>query len=550
MKLILIADFFIEQIAGGGELCTEEIYNFFKLENVNVEKINSQYVDIKFIEKNSDNFFVISNFIGLTEEVKQYFIDNKIKYIIIEHDHKYCRSRNPSVYTNLIVPEEQIINRNFYKSALMIMAQSKKHAELIQKNLWIDNVISLGCNLWSDQHIELMEKNLSNKKTIPYAIMDSKNPIKGKNEAVEYCKSKNINFTLISDPKPENFIKTLSKVDTLIFFPQSFETYSRLIAEAKILNCKVITNGSSGIVYEDYINKSGVELLNIIKEKKIEILNNIKTFIFSGENKFNKTFIKPKVSILTTIYKSSKYIESFMSQFETLEDFEKNELVIVDVNDVDTDYKIIQKYLDKYKNIKYIKTDFCTTSEAINLAAKNATGDYFTFCFCDDKLAPDHNVVLSKHLTLNNNVDLVYGDVFVGNKINENFKTHLKYQVFEHSIMEFSRQNMIKCLPGPMPMFRKNMFEKNGGLNKEMNCATDWDLWLRCVRNGSIFKKVHKVVGLYYNNPEGNSTSQEKTKKTTKQKEEKQVFYEYRDVFGEANFKMFKTYFDTFGEGE
>jgi GT2 family glycosyltransferase len=546
MNLIFIADFFIEQISGGGELCTEEIIQYFIKQKFSIKKINSENVNVSFIKNNIDSFFIISNFTLLSEEVKNFISVNNIKYIIIEHDHKYCKSRNPSIYSNLVVPEEHIINRQFYKNSLLILAQSKKHCEIIEKNLWLDNVVSLSYNLWSDEHLDLMRQNVNNKKTIKYAVLNSDNPIKGRYQALDFCNKNNIKPTLISEPEPKKFIKLLSQVENLIFFPQSFETYSRLIIEAKILNCKVITNKSSGVVYEDYISKNGNDLLELIVSKKTEVLEKIKNFIYEKQNTFiNNNFIKPKVSILTTIYKSGKYIDSFMKQFEKLEDFNKNELIIVDADSPDREFEIIEKYINKYSNIKYIKTNYCTTSEAINIAAKNASGEYFTFCFCDDKLSENHTTILSKHLTMRPDIDLVYGDVFVGNKINEDFSDSLKYETFEHSKNDFSKENMIKCLPGPMPLFRKTMFEKNNGFDEKMNFANDWDLWLRCIRNGSKFKKINKVVGLYYNNPQGNSTSQEDSKKIARQREEKQVFYNYKDVFGERNFNLYKSYFDS-----
>lgn len=547
MKIIFIADFFVEQIAGGGELCSEEISTFFKNENFIIEKINSSHVTIEYLNNNVSNFFFISNFINLSQQVKDYFLSNNIKYVIVEHDHKYCVSRNPSIYKNLIVPENAIINRNFYKNALLVLAQSKKHAELIFNNLWINNIASLGCNLWSDSHIELLKKNALNQKKIKYAVLNTDNPIKGKKQALEYCGNNNIEPVLIGNPDPQTFLQQLSQVETLIFFPQSFETFCRLIVEAKILNCKLITNKSSGVVYEEFITQNGFELLQTIVDKKKDILQKLKNLVVKNEICFEIVGAKPKVSILTTIYKSGKYIKSFLEQFKNLEDFHLNELIIIDANSPDNEFETIKEYTDKYDNIKYYKVEFCTTSEALNLATNYATGEYFTFCFVDDKLSPTHNVDLAKNLTLYKNIDLVYGDVLVGNKLNETFPINNPgYDTFEHSKLEFTKENMIKCLPGPMPMFRKSMFVNNNGFNEQMNFANDWEFWLRCVKNGSNFKKINKIVGLYYNNPIGNSTTQEKDKKNARQKEEKEVFYKYKDIFGEKNFNMFKPYFDNF----
>ena len=66
-------------------------------------------------------------------------------------------------------------------------------------------------------------------------------------------------------------------------------------------------------------------------------------------------------------------------------------------------------------------------------------------------------------------------------------------------------------------------------------------MWLRCVRGGAMFKKIPYVLGLYYNNPEGLSTSN--LGKTERFAEERALFYEYKDLFGEKVFNTFRGYF-------
>jgi hypothetical protein len=114
--------------------------------------------------------------------------------------------------------------------------------------------------------------------------------------------------------------------------------------------------------------------------------------------------------------------------------------------------------------------------------------------------------------------------------------------LYEHSLLPFTKENMIKCLPGPMPMFKKNMLQKNGSFKNDLIYANDWELWLRCVRNGSKFKKVNCQIGLYYFNPSGKSTSSENTIK--KLKEEKEIFNEYIDIIGQKNYNTYKDYFN------
>jgi len=108
--------------------------------------------------------------------------------------------------------------------------------------------------------------------------------------------------------------------------------------------------------------------------------------------------------------------------------------------------------------------------------------------------------------------------------------------------MDFSPENMVKCLPGPMPLFTKKMVEKNGFFEEKLKYANDWEFWLRCVSNGSKFKKVNFISGLYYNNPNGMSTSGKYA--IDRKLEEKEVFNKYRNVLG-RNYERFKNYFNS-----
>ena len=89
--------------------------------------------------------FLISNFVSLSPELKllQY---GSFEYSIIEHDHKYIKSRNPAVYHEFTAPDDRIINHDFYKNAKCVFCQSVKHAEVLKQNLNVDNVINLAAH--------------------------------------------------------------------------------------------------------------------------------------------------------------------------------------------------------------------------------------------------------------------------------------------------------------------------------------------------------------------------------------------------------------------
>ena len=92
-----------------------------------------------------------------------------------------------------------------------------------------------------------------------------------------------------------------------------------------------------------------------------------------------------------------------------------------------------------------------------------------------------------------------------------------------------------------MPMWKKKLHDKFGYFSLDYRYANDWDMWLRFVNGGVKFKKIKEPLGLYYFNPDGNSTSKENFNK--KIKEESEIFFNNRDIFGENNFNKYVNYF-------
>jgi hypothetical protein len=63
----------------------------------------------------------------------------------------------------------------------------------------------------------------------------------------------------------------LSNNDKLVFFPKTPETLSRICVEARMMGMKVITNKNVGASYEDWFPLKGTEMINFMKNKRLEI---------------------------------------------------------------------------------------------------------------------------------------------------------------------------------------------------------------------------------------------------------------------------------------
>ena len=279
-KIVFIADFFADQVSGGGELNNEEAINILIARGYSVERKMSQQVTEEYLKSNNTSHFVVANFIGLEDRCKKRLAKDNYKYIIYEHDHKYLKTRDPSHFSDYVAPPDQIINRDFYEKSLAVFCQSNLHKEVAQKNLKIDNIHSLGGNLWSKEilsHLRSLSKKTKQQK---YSIWNSFNPIKSTPETVAYCRSNNIPYDLVGNLPYDIFLEKLSNNDTFIFIPKTLETLCRVIVEARMCGMKVLTNNKVGATSEEWFSLKGEDLIDCMIKKRKEIVDKIEDALF------------------------------------------------------------------------------------------------------------------------------------------------------------------------------------------------------------------------------------------------------------------------------
>ena len=91
--IIFVADFFSNQIMGGGELNNDELIDIIASKEYKVIKLNSARISDSFIDSHPDSFYIIANFVMIPPQILQK-ITTQCDYVIYEHDHKYLKNRN------------------------------------------------------------------------------------------------------------------------------------------------------------------------------------------------------------------------------------------------------------------------------------------------------------------------------------------------------------------------------------------------------------------------------------------------------------------------
>ena len=269
LKCIFVCDFYKTDLnnKGGAENNDSVLISLLEKYGFSIEKKYSTEVTPSFIEANKNKKFIISNFVNLSEASKQSLQDKH--YLVYEHDHKYLKTRDPSKFPNFIAPRNQVVHRDFYKNSQCVVCLSNSQTDSVKNNLDISNVESIGCSLWSTEKLDFISSISETPKDKEYCIVNSQNPTKGTREAVQFCKQNNISYDLMGSSNEKEFLRTLSQYKTLVFIPTVLESLCRLVVEAKMLNCKVITKAQLlGASSENWFNLNGKELITVIRSQQ------------------------------------------------------------------------------------------------------------------------------------------------------------------------------------------------------------------------------------------------------------------------------------------
>ncbi len=284
-NVIIISDFFKKDYVeanhpvGGAELNDDVLFTHLEdlglvHQRIHSNKYTPEIMNL-FLKDNKDKVFLISNFANLDFR-NLVFLTFNCKYIIYEHDYKFHKNRNPIKHKDFMLPKDQIINFNFFKNAFKVICLSKLHLDIFSNNLKIKNLHNTTCSLWSEDDLQFIESLSNTPKINKCAIVDSPNPIKRRDECIDYCVENNLKYDLISDPNYHNFLKVLSQYKTLVALPGHPEPTPRVIVEAKMLGCNILSNKKTvGVYYEDWFSLSGIELVNKVRKIREGTLNYI-----------------------------------------------------------------------------------------------------------------------------------------------------------------------------------------------------------------------------------------------------------------------------------
>lgn len=186
----------------------------------------------------------------------------------------------------------------------------------------------------------------------------------------------------------------------------------------------------------------------------------------------------PKISIVVPSYNQGQFIEETLLSVIN-QSYPNLEILLIDGGSTDNSVDIIRKYA---KHISYwVSEPDGGQTHGLIKGFDRATGDIWCWLNSDDLHAPNALFEVAESFLQYPEVDAIFGDTIW---IDE-WGTPLRVQR-EIPFNRFLWMYTYNYIPGMSMFWRKELYEKSGGLNPEYDLAMDADLWIRFADVGRV----------------------------------------------------------------
>lgn len=208
----------------------------------------------------------------------------------------------------------------------------------------------------------------------------------------------------------------------------------------------------------------------------------------------------PKISIITPSYNQGSYLEETI-QSVLSQNYPNLEFLILDGGSTDNSVEVIRKYEDKIDFWRSHKDG--GQSEAIIEGFERATGDIIAWLNSDDMYEPGALHAVAEAFEKKKDAVFVYGDYYV---IRQDKVRVLKRKVScDFNVMAYA----YLMIPQPSSFWKKDAYEKLGGLDPELHYVMDYDLFLKFAKKYPAKSIVHlkKPLSAFRLHPQSKSVS-------------------------------------------
>ncbi|MBD2195177.1 MULTISPECIES: glycosyltransferase family 2 protein [Calothrix] len=182
--------------------------------------------------------------------------------------------------------------------------------------------------------------------------------------------------------------------------------------------------------------------------------------------------INPEISVILCTYNRAQYLNNAINSVIN-QSFTDWELIIVDDGSQDSSFEIVNSYLEKFNNIRYLKHKNKKLGYSKNAGIQASFGKYITFIDSDDVYKTNHLESRIAYMKANPELDLIEGGFVADDNI-----------FFEDYFQPGKIINLRDCILGPTFFGKRYVYFELQGF-KNLHFAEDTEFWDRAEK---IFK--------------------------------------------------------------
>lgn len=182
----------------------------------------------------------------------------------------------------------------------------------------------------------------------------------------------------------------------------------------------------------------------------------------------------PRISIVTCSYQQAPFLEATLRSVLD-QGYPNLEYIVMDGGSRDGSAEIITRYADQLAY--WVSAKDAGQTDALARGFDRATGDIMGWLCSDDLLLPGALEQVGRYFSEHPEVEVVYGDAVWIDEHGRPIRTK-KEMGFSRFVFLFDHN----YLPQPSVFWRRSVYDRVGGLDREFDLAMDSDLWERFSR--------------------------------------------------------------------